>query len=401
VALALCCQKRDALWTLIRPSQPSTPTSRRCAWSIGAPWSTSAPAPSAAATTAATASTAGLRAFLQSHPAPGQIVWTAPRKNQLHDQRGLEDQALLPGIPQGASLAEFEALPPNLDALVREGRALFADDAETLDERIVTTERELTDDGGARWAVEVPTFADARLAALVESRREAEMVQCALRGRPLDHPEAQITLLFGLPLPGLEPTVIWEEAPTPTSNGGRQATAILKLIAAAQTLLASGQTRLTAIELAQTAQVSEVTARGHWNEVATRLGLRQEEEQAPAHGRYRTYRRRVLVQANGERAAARTGTDQADNEDSLTCLISTDPLAEMLCIDACDGQDPPSTAPLGSISEPDIGATDPARRPRTRFIRPRVLDAIDLESARSARCCLAPGIGRLILRMNN
>ncbi|NTW97432.1 MAG: hypothetical protein HGB28_02670, partial [Oscillochloris sp.] len=33
--------------------------------------------------------TEGLRAFLQSHPEPGQIVWTAPRKDQLHDQQGL------------------------------------------------------------------------------------------------------------------------------------------------------------------------------------------------------------------------------------------------------------------------------------------------------------------------
>ena len=73
---------------------------------------------------------------------------------------------------------------PNLDAIIREGRALFADDPMPLDEGLTTAARQLRDATGACWAVQVPTFCDARLAALLEQRREAEMVQCALRGRP-------------------------------------------------------------------------------------------------------------------------------------------------------------------------------------------------------------------------
>ena len=34
----------------------------------------------------------------------------------------------------------------------------------------------------------------------------------ALRGRPFDHPDVQITLLFSLPLPGLPPTLLVEAA---------------------------------------------------------------------------------------------------------------------------------------------------------------------------------------------
>ncbi|MEI7769226.1 MAG: hypothetical protein WCI67_04510, partial [Chloroflexales bacterium] len=243
---------------------------------------------------------------------------------------------------------------PNMEAIVREGRALFADDAEALDERIVTTKRELTDAGGARWMIEVPTFADLRLAALLESRREAEMVQCALRGRPLDHPEVQITLLFGMPLPGLAPTMIGEPPPTPTSNGGRQATAVLKIIAAANELIAQGQPRLTATDLAQMAHVSEVTVRAHWQAVAQTLGLSDDEEQASAARRARTYRRRVLVQTDIERAAPTKSTDQADNKDSLTCLIHTDLSVEVIDADVCDAQDQSAAALL------DIGKGDNA-----------------------------------------
>ena len=101
---------------------------------------------------------------------------------------------------------------PNLDAIIREGRALFADDAEPLDETLITTERMLTDTAGASWVVQVPTFADPRLAALLEQSRESELVQAALRGRPFDYPESQITLLFGLPLPSLPPTIVCEGA---------------------------------------------------------------------------------------------------------------------------------------------------------------------------------------------
>ncbi|NNJ12754.1 hypothetical protein EKD04_020725 [Chloroflexales bacterium ZM16-3] len=211
---------------------------------------------------------------------------------------------------------------PNLEAITRAGRALFADDAEALDERIITTDQVLTDATGARWAVQVPTFADARLAALLESQREAEMVQCAMRGRPLDHPEVQITLLFGLPIPGLTPTEIREDTPSPTSNGGRQAAAVLKIIASAKVLLEMGQTRLAAIELAQAAEVSEVTVRTHWKVVAETLGLSDEEDATPSK-RCRRYRRRVLVSTATERDTAGESTDQADNKDSLTCLIHT------------------------------------------------------------------------------
>lgn len=65
-------------------------------------------------------------------------------------------------------------------------------------------------------------FADPRLAALLEQQREAELLQCALRGRPFDHPDVQITLLFSLPVPGLAPTIISEAPQGPESNGGRE-----------------------------------------------------------------------------------------------------------------------------------------------------------------------------------
>jgi hypothetical protein len=258
---------------------------------------------------------------------------------------------------------------PNMEAIMREGRALFADDAEALDERIVTTERELRDATGARWMIEVPIFADPRLMALLESRREAEMVQCALRGRPLDHPEVQITLLFGLPLPGLEPSTIVEPTPTPTSNGGRQATAVLRIITAANTLIAQGQPRLTAADLAQAAQVSEVTVRTHWQAVAQALGLSDEEEHASAPTRARTYRRRVLVRQAIETTVPTNSTDQADNKDSLTCLIHTDLPAEMIDADVCDAPGQSAAAPLGGIAEHGIHAASLVRRPTLRFIR--------------------------------
>jgi hypothetical protein len=275
---------------------------------------------------------------------------------------------------KGYDVVLAQVYNPNLDAIVREGRALFADDDTPLDERIMTTERELTNTSGVCWMIEVTTFADERLAALLESRRESEMVQCALRGRPLDHPEAQITLLFGLPLPELQPTTIVEHAPTPTSNGGRQATAVLKLITAARTLLAVGQTRLAATELAEAAQISEVTARTHWQAVAQALGLRDEEERIPARGRARTYRRRVLVQATSEEATPTTSTDQARNNDSITCLIHTDPPLQVVQVDTCDSCESHVAVPLSDVPLAKAAAV-PARRPRARMIRPSVLVA--------------------------
>jgi hypothetical protein len=99
---------------------------------------------------------------------------------------------------------------PNLEQIVHTGRALFADDPVPLDERVILEPRIFRDATGAAWRVEATTFADRRLAALLAQAREAELLQCALRGRPFDHPDVQITLLFGLPVPGLEPTIICE-----------------------------------------------------------------------------------------------------------------------------------------------------------------------------------------------
>jgi hypothetical protein len=121
--------------------------------------------------------------------------------------------------------------------------------------------------------VTVPTFADARLAALLEARREAEMVQCALRGRPLDHPEVQITILSSLPLPGLAPTRIVVAHATPESNGQRQMKTLDRLCAAAQRLLDQGRTLLDALAIAHEAGSSVTTVRTHWLRVAHRLDL--------------------------------------------------------------------------------------------------------------------------------
>jgi hypothetical protein len=225
---------------------------------------------------------------------------------------------------------------PNMDALVREGRALFADDAEALDERIITTERILQDALGIRWAVQVPTFADTRLAALLESRREAELLQCALRGRPLDHPDVQITLLFGMPIPDLTPTEIREDTPSPTSNGGRQQQARDTLAEAARRLLERG-TRVIGVEdLAQVSGASVVTVRKHFAALAGRLGLRLVQQRRVVilpQGGQRNYERWVLMQ-RGRRvppqierelptgvAQPAEGTDQARNIVPITRVI--------------------------------------------------------------------------------
>jgi hypothetical protein len=162
---------------------------------------------------------------------------------------------------------------PNLDAIVREGRALFADDATPLDERVVATERTLRDATGASWAVPIVSFADERLAALLEQRRESELLQCALRGRPFDHPDVQITMMFSLPLPGLAPTVIAQATQRAASNAGRSEAARARLCAAAQQLLDRGDRVLRATTLTQLAGVSVNTTRKHWEEVGRKLGL--------------------------------------------------------------------------------------------------------------------------------
>ncbi|NNJ12375.1 hypothetical protein EKD04_018775 [Chloroflexales bacterium ZM16-3] len=225
---------------------------------------------------------------------------------------------------------------PNLEAITRAGRALFADDAEALDERIITTDRVLADASGARWAVQVPTFADARLAALLESQREAEMVQCALRGRPLDHPDVQITLLFGLPIPGLSPTKIHEDTPSRMSNGGRLQQARETLAATARRLLDSGARLIGVEELAQASGASVVTVRKHLAAVAGRLGLRLVQQRRVVtlpQGGERAYERWVLMR-RGRRVPPRSerdlptdyaqpaeGTDQARNMNSIIRVI--------------------------------------------------------------------------------
>ncbi|MBX0328809.1 hypothetical protein K2Z83_14110 [Oscillochloris sp. ZM17-4] len=188
---------------------------------------------------------------------------------------------------------------PNLEAIVREGRALFAHDRDPLNEEIIATERILEDATGARWSVQVPIFADDRLTALLESRREAEMVQCALRGRPLDHPEAQITLLFGMPLPGLLPTTVREGNASPTSNIGRQEAARASIIEAAERLLTAGKRWFSIDDLAHASNVSYATVRKYWEYVAIRLRLRHghqiRHDVCSSAEQQRSYRRKILI----------------------------------------------------------------------------------------------------------
>jgi hypothetical protein len=187
---------------------------------------------------------------------------------------------------------------PNLEAIIREGRALFADDPVALDMQMTVRSRLLRDGTGATWRIPVPTFADARMAALLENRREAEMLQCALRGRPLDYPESQITLLFSLPLPGLPPTIIVEARASAESNVGREHAVKARLCAAAQQLIEQGKRVIDVPLLAGAGQVSEVTVRKHWAHVAARLHLTMQERRRQAvmpRGGVRTYERQVLV----------------------------------------------------------------------------------------------------------
>jgi hypothetical protein len=187
---------------------------------------------------------------------------------------------------------------PNLEQLIREGRALFADDALPLDETVVLEPRQLRDAGGACWQVQVPTFADPRLAALLKQRREAELLQCALRGRPFDHPDVHITLLFSLPVPGLPPTEILEAPHRPESNGGREVATRERLCAAAQQLLDRGVRVIDVALLAETAQTSVVATRKHWRHIATRLHLSMHTRRRAApmpRGGARSVARMVLI----------------------------------------------------------------------------------------------------------
>ncbi|NTU86013.1 MAG: hypothetical protein HGA45_42920, partial [Chloroflexales bacterium] len=243
-----------------------------------------------------------------SHIRPGRktlVVCTLDWEEELrdglrargHDAVAVAHYGALRGSNayKGYDVILAQVYHPNLDAVVREGRALFADDETPLDERVVVVPRLLQDATGAAWQVQVPTFADPRLAALLEQRREAELLQCALRGRPFDHPDVQITLLFSLPLPGLPPTVIVEAATSPTSNGGRERAGKAQLCAAAQRLLAEGRHVIEVGQLATAAQVSVVTARRHMAHVAAQL-----------HLRIITRRRAVPMPRGGTRHYART-----------------------------------------------------------------------------------------------
>lgn len=162
---------------------------------------------------------------------------------------------------------------PNLQGIVRQGRALFADDPAPLDERMTVEERTLTSTNGETWTVSVPTFADARLTALLEQQREAELLQAALRGRPFDHPDVQITLMFALPLERLSPTVIVEDAQAGSSNV-RRAITLQTLIDAGSQLLAEGRGLLDRDALMLATGASSTTLREHWHDLARALRLK-------------------------------------------------------------------------------------------------------------------------------
>jgi hypothetical protein len=182
--------------------------------------------------------------------------------------------------------------------LVRAGRARCTDDPEPLDAQLIIGERSLTDASGASWVVPSVTFADERLAALQASWCEAALVPCALRGRPLAHPEGQITLLFGLPLPGLPPTVVRAGDASPQRNAGREAMTSTQLVEATRQLLDGGARVVRVERLATETGVSVVTIRTHWAHLATPLHLRSITQRcaAPlARGGTRDDARQVLV----------------------------------------------------------------------------------------------------------
>ena len=207
---------------------------------------------------------------------------------------------------------------PNRDEIIRTARALFADDKSELDERMILLSRTLTDSTGASWEIQVPTFADPRLASLLESRRECEMAQAALRGRPYEHPDAQITILGCLPLPGLAPTTITLAPAMLSSNDDRSRMALARLIQAARQLLDQGQRVLDAPSLARAAGVSVATVRKHWAALASSLHLRAlklRSRQRMPHGGQREHIRAVLIR--------RGRSAPADASDRTTLPISS------------------------------------------------------------------------------
>jgi len=164
------------------------------------------------------------------------------------------------------------------------------------------------------------------------------MEQAALRGRPLSHPEAQITILSSLPLPGLPPTIICAATSSPQSNTGRERATIDRLLAATQQLLDNGKRVLDALMIALAAGVSVVTVRKHWDVLASRLHLRAAKQRATyrmPRGGQRTHTRAVLVRRGRQVPPRHTMapnepstppqfelmTDQARNRSHVTRLI--------------------------------------------------------------------------------
>ena len=312
---------------------------------------------------------------IASHIRPGRrtlVVCTLEREEELRAalaERGHTDVAVAhygalrgSNAYKGYDVILAQVYHPNLDAVVREGRALFADDDTPLDERVIVQPRLLRDATGAAWRVQVPTFADPRLEALLEHRREAELLQCALRGRPFDHPDVQITLLFSLPVPGLPPTVIVEAAQQPESNSGREAVVKARLCAAAQQLLDQGVRVIEVSRLARAAQASTVTTRKHWMHVAARLHLQsvtRRRATAMPNGGVRHYERMVLIRRGRlvpETAASLAApSDSAIQADAQPCEAKRSPMSDQ-------ARKKRSIARL-------IARSSPLRRPRRSHLR--------------------------------
>jgi hypothetical protein len=176
----------------------------------------------------------------------------------------------------------------------------------------------------------VPTVADPRIAALLEAHREAEMYQAALRGRPLEHGEAQISILASLPLPGLVPTIIRAATTTPRSNPGREYATIERLLAASQQLLDQERHVLDAATIAGHAGVSVVTVRKHWETIASRLHLRALKcrHTAPMpNGGLRIHLRAVLVRRGRQAPPAIHTTTQSE----LPAPTQSRPMMDQAC----------------------------------------------------------------------
>lgn len=242
-------------------------------------------------------------------------------------------------IYKGYDVLLAQVYHPNLEQTIRTARALFADDPTPLDERIILEDRTLTDATGASWRIQVPIAADPRIAALLEAHREAEMEQAALRGRPLSHPEAQITILASLPLPGLPPTIVCAATSSSQSNLGRERATIDRLLAVTQQLIDNGKRVLDAPTIGRSAGMSVVTIRKHWDVLASRLHLRSVKQRATyqmPRGGLRVQFCAVLLR-RGRRVPPATDIspkldppvsipaepmpDQARNMGSITCVI--------------------------------------------------------------------------------